>query len=60
MARRKYILKRPNDLGREEKELKETIARMKNKNLELANSEEVKRYGKHYVQMIFQTPKDDD
>ena len=60
MARRKYILKRPNDLGREEKELRETISRMKNKNLDWVDSEVVKRYGKHYVKMIFQTPKDDD
>ncbi len=60
MARRKYILKRPKDPKQEVKDMREMASRMSNKNLELTRSMEVKRYGKSYIKMIFETPKDDD
>ena len=60
MARRKYILKRSKNPEQEVKDIQEMTSRMINKNLELTRSTEVKRYGKSYVKMIFETPKDDD
>lgn len=59
MARTKYILVRPNDQGKEENEVRETISRMRGKNLQWTRSETVKRYGKHYNKLIFKTPEND-
>lgn len=60
MARKKYVLKRPKNPEQEVKDIQEMTSRMSNKNLELTRSMEVKRYGKSYVKMIFETPKDED